>query len=482
MSTTSRVAFNTAVLMAGRVLNTIISVFTIAALTRYLGVAIFGQYTTIFAYVLTFGVLADFGIMTILVREMAKKDEDSSKIVSNILTWRTIFGLFIYLLAIFIAVFLPYPPNVKWGIAIISSAMFLLTLNSTLVGIFQAHLRMEKAVLGDLAGRLLILILILAGIKLNAGLTLLLAAYFAGNLINLLISLALSRSFIKIRPMLDWTLCRRLIREAIPMGLVFILSTIYFRIDTVILSLLKGDIDVGIYGAPYKIFDILVVVPSIFMGNVFPIITRYLHENDSRLKSAMQRSFNFLSLMAFPVSLGILFLSGPIIALVAGSDFVTTSTIEIFKVPITGILVLQVLSFSVFLFFLTNLFPPLLIAAGLQRVLIWPNTIAVLVNIVLNLLFIPHYSYLAAAVITFLTEIIILIMDIILVKKYLGFLPNLGYWLKILPAAALLAFILFWMRHLNLFLVIALGGTIYFLMTNLTGAITKQTIKEALGR
>ncbi|MBI2588181.1 hypothetical protein HYW31_00495, partial [Candidatus Berkelbacteria bacterium] len=53
MSTTSRVAFNTAIQFAGRIINTVISLFTIAALTRYLGVALFGQYTTIFAYVLT---------------------------------------------------------------------------------------------------------------------------------------------------------------------------------------------------------------------------------------------------------------------------------------------------------------------------------------------------------------------------------------------------------------------------------------------
>lgn len=482
MTTTSKVAFNTGVMIAGRALTAFLSILTIAYITRYLGVAGFGQYTTIFAYVTTFAVLADFGFTTILVREIAKAKEDPSLIASNIFTFRTFFGFLVFLIAFLVALLLPYPALVKAGIFVIAIATFFLTLNATLVGVFQAQLKMERAVLGDVVGRFLIWLLILLVIHFKGSLVTLLWIYVIGNFVNLLVSFWLVRAYAKIKFIFDWARWQQLAKEAWPLGIATILGVVSFKIDTVILSLFKNSTDVGIYGAAYKMFDFIVVLPAIFMGNVFPIITRYLNENDPRAKDVIQRSFNFLSLMAWPAFLGIFFLAKPIIGLVAGQEFLETSTLQVGQIAVNSVFVLQVLSFAVFLFFMTNLYPPLLIARGLQKVLILPYLSAAIFNVVANIIFIPHFSYLAAAVITFLTELIVLIINIYLVWKYLRFVPSLSYWARIVPAALALGILLFWTSQLNIFITVILAILVYGAGIILTGAVTKQSIKEVLGR
>jgi O-antigen/teichoic acid export membrane protein len=92
-SLTRRVAYNSAVQLAGKAAVIGLGAISIVVVTRYLGTAGYGQYSLALTYIQLFGVLADAGIYTIVVRELAKRPQDTGKLVGNALALRLLLAL-----------------------------------------------------------------------------------------------------------------------------------------------------------------------------------------------------------------------------------------------------------------------------------------------------------------------------------------------------------------------------------------------------
>jgi len=482
MSLTRKVAFNTIIQIVGKVVTTGISLVLIAALTRYLGVAGFGQYTTAFAYVAFFAVFADFGFFWIFVREIANPKTDVSYAASNILTLRTFLGVIIYGLAFLVSFLIPQYADLRWGIGITALASLFLALNSTYVGVFQNKLKMERAALTDIIGRVIILILTLYFIKLNLGLNAVLWAYTLGNIVNLAASYYLGREFVHFKPSFDFEYWKKIFLQALPMGIVLILNMIYFKIDTLMLSLMKGPIDVGIYGPPYKVLEILLFVPSIFMGNVFPILTRYIHTKDSRVYPAFQKSFEFMVLLAFPVVLGVIFTASDIIRIVAGKEFTIAQTIApIFNLPATSVLTLQILIIAVGISFFSHLFGYFVIALGKQSKMVLPNIILVIVNVGLNLLIIPKFSYIGAAITTVITEILVAFFSWWVVRQIFEIKLRLAIFWKAGLAGVVFGVSMYLLEgQFNFIVNTIIASIIYLSVLWFLGGINKQMFIDVL--
>lgn len=475
MSLTRKVAFNTAVQFIGKIITTLLSLVLIAALTRYFGVTGFGQYTTIFAYISLFAVLADFGFFWIFVREIAKPNNDLNKTASNILTMRFFAGLAIFIIGASLGLFIPQYQGIRMGIFIAALANLFLALNSTYIGIFQNKLRMDKAVYTDILGRVVILVVSLIFIKLKMNLNTVLWAYALGNFLNLLASAWLGQKYFKYKPLFDFGYWKKIWREILPMGVVLVLNLIYFRVDTLMLSLLKGSTDVGIYGPPYKILEILIYFPSMFVGNIFPIITGFIYTKDPRLENALQRAFDFLFLAAFPLVISFIFLSELAIKLVAGQSFVETSTTgPIFNLPGNSVTVLQILMIAVGFSFLSHLFNYLIIALGKQIKLILPNLILVVINITLNLILIPRFSYIGAAFTTIITEILVLVFAWWVASRHIGLRLKFNNFIKVISAGLVMVLSIFLLKSiLPISISVLIGAIIYLTLLWFLGGINK---------
>lgn len=477
-----KVAYNTVVQVVGKVITTLASLVMVAALTRHLGVSGYGQYTTVFAYLGFFAVLADFGFFWIFVREIAKPDADTNKITSNILTLRTVVGIVVFGLSVLIALFVPQYASFRLGIMIIALASLFQAMNSTYVGVFQNKLRMDKAAISDVVGRVLILVVTLYLIKIDAGLNSILWAVAVGNFANFALSAYLGKIYVHFRPAFDFVYWRKLFVEALPMGVILVLGIIYFKIDSVMLSLMRSATDIGIYGPPYKVLEVFQLLPAIFMGNVFPIMTRYIHTGDERIQNVLQKSFDFLTIIAWPLIIGTIFTASRIIGIVAGSDFLTAHTIPpVFGVPATSPLALQILVCAVGLSFVSYLFGYLVIAMGKQSKMIWPYVILVVFNIVMNLILIPHYSYIGAAFVTVLTEVLILTFAWRVTHKYLKINLNLIIVWKVLFASIFLGvFLYFTAQSLNIILLIILAAVVYGIALYAVGGVNREMFRSLL--
>lgn len=479
MNQTRKVAYNTIFQIIGKVIVTATSLVTIGYLTRYLGVAGYGMYTTIFAFVSFWGVLADFGFFWVLVRELAKPDTDKNSVFNNIITLKIIFGLVVFSACILAGFLIPqYSWNLKIGIAIISASWFWMSLNSTYVGLFQSQLEMYKASISEVIGRFIILGGVVWFVVIGADFQAVLSVYIIANFINFFINYLWGSKYIKFRPRFNFPLWRIVLIDSFPLALLSAIGIIHFKIDTVILSIIKGPVDVGIYGIPYKVLETITVIPGIFIGNIFPILTSYFHAKDNRLDSAIQKAFDFMVMLAVPIVIGLMVLSRPIINLIGGEDYLITSTVSVYGHAIAAPQVLMILGLAVGVTFLPMVFSGILIVTNKQKSQIVPMIVITAINIALNLIFIPRYSYFASAIITVFTETIVLIWWFFLSRKYLHFRLKYGVLPKALLAGLIMGLVVYFFKSLDVLLAAVVGIVVYFLAGYAVKLYDKDMIKQ----
>jgi len=480
-SATKLVATSTAVQFVGKLVVMLLGLGTIALITRYLGVAGFGQFTTIFAYVSFLSVFADFGFFAVLVTQLAQGRGEPKKIVSNIMTLRALLGIAIYLVGFAVGLLLPYQDAVKLGIGIIAGAWFGQSVNQTLIGIFQVNQAMVKPVLADILGKLAVLGLVWFSIFLGLPFHMVLVSYFIGAFITLLINLYLVRAYVEVALAFDFSYWLKVIKLAAPMAAVLVFGFIYFKADTVILSLIKGPVDVGIYGVPYKLIEVLLVFPSIFMGTVLPFITRYLANHDARMAGAFAKASHFLILIGLPVLLIGILLAKQLVTLLGGAEFTTAATVMLGSTAVGAPMILQILLVAVFLSYLSHLTTYVVVAAGRQGSLVIPNILFAIANIGLNILAIPYYSYFAAATITVLTELAVLAVSFGIIWVKIGrFLPDFRYVARALTANAILVGLIYPLREVSLPVVLLIAVALYGLLGLGFKLITREELLGVL--
>ncbi|TSC53327.1 MAG: Heteropolysaccharide repeat-containing protein [Parcubacteria group bacterium LiPW_39] len=445
-----KIALNTIISAAARILGTALALVTIGLITRYLTKNEWGEYSIVLTFGGIFAVLAEGGLYQLMVREISKNGADEKEVASNIFTVRLLLGLFIFALAPLISFLFPYSAQARWGILVGMIGFWFFSGSQVTMGIFQKYLRMDKVALAELAGRASQLVLVFLFIRWQLNFLWIVASLTFGGLINFLLIYWLAQSHIAMHLRWAWNFWKKIIKQNYPLALAGILTMIYFSSDSLIISVFKPAADVGIYRLSYKILESLIFFPAMFVGLVMPILSRTAFSDWLQFKKVLQRSQEVLLIFALPLVLGILAVSPKIIRLLGGQNYPES------------VGVLNILIVAVGIIFFGTLFSYALIALEKQKTLLWISAAGAVFNVVLNLIFIPRYSYLAAAVITVLTELLVTVLMIIVVSQTVRFSFSFRTGFKSLAAALVMAAVLWWLRDLNLLVLLAAAGAVYF--------------------
>ena len=416
MNANKKLALNSVIQIIGRVLMMGIGLVSIRLLTSTLGVEGFGEYTTIITYLVIISILADLGLNTILTTEIADvPDEEARLAVSHIFTFRALaaFAIIIGLGSGLIWVF-DYPVTVKLMVVYGSVGTFFFSVAQVLIGIFQKHLRTDRLTLADLIARLTLMIgVLIAAFLEQVSLFWVVTAYVLSGVFHFGYMFMAARRYYRFGLAFDWSYWQHITRESLPLFVVVAFNLIYYRIDTFMLSLMQGNEAVGLYGAAYKVLEILITFPGMFVGMLLPVFTRYYSKDSQQFARLVNQSFTLLVSLAVPLVVGGIFLSDEIIRLIAGSEFLPAGN------------ALKVLFFGIGSIFIGNLFSHILIGAKFQRKIMYVSILGAAFNVLLNLYLIPRYSYLGAAFATATTELVVVIAYLILIGANIGFLPRI---------------------------------------------------------
>ncbi|MFA5024606.1 MAG: flippase [Patescibacteria group bacterium] len=477
MSLSARIAHNTLIQICGKLVSTILGLFSLALITRYLGQTGFGEYATITTFLTFFAVIADLGLTLVTVQMISGHRDDENKILNNLFSIRLISALFFLGLAPIFVYFSPYSGEVKIGVLITAVSFIFPALNQVLVGLFQKKLSMDRASIAEVASRLALIFGILLTKKLDAGLTGVLLATVASSAISFLLHYLFALKFAVVRLNFDLSLWKKIISKSWPLAITIVLNLIYLRADTLILSFFKGAEEVGLYVAAYKIIDVLTTLPFMFAGLILPILTAaWLENNHPYFKKVLQNSFDFMALVAIPLVVGAQFLGRPVMLFVAGRDFAAAG------------LILKVLIFAVAAIFLGTMFSHAVIALDKQKKMITFYIFTSLSSLAAYLILIPKFSYLGAASVTIYSEILIAGFSAYCVYKYSHFFPSLIPFTKALLAGCLMGLFLYFFpaQYQNtlggVILIIILASLIYFIGLYFLGGIKPEDLEAIFKR
>ncbi len=465
MSVKKQIAFNSLASIISRVIYTLVSLVIIGVMTRYLGEEGFGEYSTVLAVVYVFTVLADLGLYSITLRDISRSGANEIKIVSNSFTLRTVAGLFLFTACSLVVWLLPYSLEVKQGVMIGSLAYWLLSNVNVLLGVFQKNLKMALVGLAELAGRLMQLGLMFLAVKLNLGFTAIIWTMVVGTLAHTSLIVALSRRFVPFRLEFDFVYWRQLLKESLPLAASSVLVMFYFKFDTLMLSLMKSQEDVGIYSVAYKVLENLIFLPTMFVGLVMPLISKFFFKDLAYFKRIANSTQRVFIIIATPLFFGGALLAQKIITLLAGKNFL----------PASGVLVVLLASL-VFIFF-GALYSNILIAIGKQKFLTLIYGLGAVFNFGLNLFFIPRFSYTGAAITTLLTELAVTVAMAWILYRKIKFVPSFRPAWSALAASLLMAGVIYWLRPWGLLELAVLGGIIYFACLYALGGVKKDDLK-----
>ncbi|MHB1527231.1 MAG: flippase [Candidatus Dormibacteria bacterium] len=285
----------------------------------------------------------------------------------------------------------------------------------------------------------------------------------------------ISRRYFQPHLAIDPALVRRLIRMGLPFALVFFLNTVYFKIDVLILTALRGDTQVGYYQAGYKFLEGLSFIPQTMMNAVFPALS-VLHLGElASMRQAYTVTLRLLTAIAMPLAVALAFGALPLVSL-------------LHVYPQSGPAV-RILALAVVFLFVNNTFVFGLGAMDRQRDSVLLSIMSIGVNVALNFILIPLFpratGYLASSWATVITEVFLLVAGYLMVRRQLGSLPWARALVPTLVSGGLMVGIMGVLSGQNVFWVAPLAGVFYLGSLWLTGGVSPQelgSLRSSLGR
>lgn len=441
-----KIASNTLSQILSKIITALISIVLIGILTKYLPIELYGSYNKVYNYLWIFAFLADLGLYTIAVREISLWKETKEKIVGNILTLRTVLGLCIWVLACIIALLLPWYHDTLTFLAIMIVGGFTLVslINSSLLALMQSQMKIEFSLVSLVAWKVINIFLIALFLmviftdvsQIPQAFVSVFFAGFVGVSLNTYLNYRYARWICSISYLWDYSYIKYLFRISLPYGIALFLSVVYFKVDIVLLSLLessdKGDVSIALYGLPMKIVEVLMVLGWFYLNSLLPTLTKkYKQKKYQDISHILWISLKIL------FSFGILiFTLGNILAVEIISVIATPEYLNAGMYTFTSLDAFRIVLWVLVFHFLALAFIYMFIASEKQSFLLKVNIFVTIFNIVWNIYLIPEYSFVWAAIVTLLSQVLLMSIcayvflknETIPLKYLLWLLKSCGIW------------------------------------------------------
>lgn len=464
MSLTRSIAHNSAIQLAGKIISTLLGILAVAIMTRALGLEQFGWYVTAAGFLQFVGIISDFGFAVTTSNLLSEPAFDKTKLLNTIFTWRFITAVFFQGLAPLLILLFPYPNAVKVAVAITTISFFAQALSQVFVGYYRVKLKMWVVMASEILGR----IILVAGV---AGV----AFWHLGFLpVMTIITIAAVISTIylwikigKINFSLDREISIALYKKMWPTALAVIFNSFYLQGDRVILPLYAPQTAVALYGASYRVLDVVTQLASMLMGTIMPVVTfAYARGEWDKFKHRLQLGFDLLCLLLIPMVTGLWVLATPVMRLIAGKDFVSAGPI------------LKLLSLAVAGICFGMIFGHYALAINRQKQALWVYISDAVLSVVGYFIFIPRFGINGAIGVTIFSEWYAGILLAIITAYYTKTFPKIITFIKILLASLIMGWLVNYIQPFNVIFSIFFGATIYILLIITFRVISLVTIRE----
>jgi len=398
MSLPLKIAGNTLIQLVGRLIGAGTTFIITLIVARTYGVTGYGEFTKIVTYVSVFYLIVDFGLNAVWLHV------PKSNFLPLLIT-RLLWSFVLVFIALSLLPFLTirtgtqegFTPNVIIGIIVLIPTIITQGIFTSCNALFQQALRYDRSVIAASLGSITTLALMYLMSRMSAPIHVLLAGYTIGGVVMVICAGLLGSRYVhasSFRASEFISEGKTLMLRSVPLGLTLILSLIQFKADIFLLTLYRTTEEVGIYGLATKFFEFPLAVPIFVMNAVYPLLVQQSAEKSHAKLVENLRMWLFISAVCIGL---ICIIAAPLLVLID----------DAFK---ASVLPFRVLSGLLPIFYLSALYVWVLIARKQQWALVWVYTVGMVLNIGLNMVFIPRFGILAAAIVTGISEVVVLFL------------------------------------------------------------------------
>lgn len=413
--------------------------------------------------------LSTLGLHELLVREVAPRREKSNHYLVNYLVMRLASSTLLYIgLLLFLQLNLPYSEETKSVLRIMSLAIFPEAIFSLCQSYFIAHERQAVPTLSALINAAVRLGLGVYLLRNGAGAVAVAWVMPISTTISLLVFppaiLRITRQVPQsIPPRFNLRFIHRQLLVTPSFLVIHFFSIVDYQTDTFLISIMLSEAAVGWYGAAQTILLAFWVMPRAIRMALYPLMARYYVHAPGKLDILYEKSFQYLLIICLPMVAGVFLLAEEIIFLVFGPSF--APSIPVLKWSIWGVIFV----------FLNVPNARLMILHNEQRVLSWMTGISMLTNVSLNLLLIPLYGIVGAAISRLSASFILFISMYLFVQVRIS--PDAKLW-RYLPrtvlAVSLMSVTVLLLRDMPLIWPVFAGAAVYILSSLVLGVIPAE--------
>ncbi len=428
-----------------------------------------GFYTVAVNIIGFFGPLTDFGLGTLLTREVSRRPGDAPLYVALVRRLRLLLSLaavplvLLIMLGYWLADKIPAETIVAAGLL----AVALIPGNAaiTATSLFAARERMDYTALVQIGTAMLTVGLGMVAIAFGWGYVGLAASALIANTATAAVLLrALAREIGTAAPW-DSHLARGLLLVSLPLMLNALLNGLFFRIDVQVLHIMRGEAEVGVYGAAYKYIEAFALLPSTLVLALFPALARVAVSDRAALQGIYDKALRLMLAIAVGSAVCVSFYATSFIWLLGGSEFLPH-----------GAAALAILIWFLPISYVNAITQYVLIALNRQTWIAVAFALATAFNLVTNILFIPHYGYAAAAATTVISEIVLFVPFLLVARRLHVALPVVNAaWRPALAGVAMLAAAML-TRGLPALPSMALAGLVYAALIVALGALPREDL------
>ncbi len=400
---------NTGWMFLGQLFSLLVSFFIGIWLARYLGPENFGVLSYALAFAGLFAFLSDFGVSGVLNRDLVLFPQQRDALLGTSFVLKIVGGVIAFFAVCLSVVLLKVSP-INTLLILLFAASFVIQAFNVINTFFYASVESKKNVRVVMLVTAVSSVLKIAMIVFGQGVIWLMCVYvldFVWQSVGFIISYY--RSGFSIR---TWTFRRdmaiEILKESWPLMFAAAASMIYLRIDQVMIGSMLGNQAVGVYAVAVKLVEIWYFIPGVLCGSLFPAIINAKKTNQAQYYKRMKALYILLFSLSVGIALPLSVLAPWIVSVLFGDAFVT------------AVGVLQIYCWSSVGMFIGVAITQYFLSEHKTVYTLYFNVSSMLINVVLNVVFISYMGILGAALATLVSYSIgpICVGVIFLFKKY----------------------------------------------------------------
>ena len=435
------------------------------------GVEWTGKYFLALSITTMVGVIADFGLTPVLVRDAAKYPGREKELLQNVLGLKISLTVLAFLLAVVITHAFGHDAQTRQLVYIATLVMALDTIHLTIYGVFRARHRLGIESIGIFIGQWITLSIGVTSLLIQPSLSVLIVALMAGSSWNVLFAVwHLVRQGIK-----PWhlsfrvTMWRRLLRASWPFALAAIFVKIYSTTDALLLEFYLGESAVGMYSIAYKLTYAFQFFPMAFVAALYPTFSAQIHSGE---RQALQKTFEqavwYMLILAVPIVLGLWSIADLLIVGVYGQQYAAS------------VYPFRVLIFALLFIFLDFPLGALLNADDRQKTKTFIMGGTMSINVLLNIVLIPSLGIVGACYAALVAFVFLFVAGLIAARKSLHYDGKrlIGIGAPIVLSGLVMALFVLWLKpYIGLGGSALLGAIVYLVGLLVTKSLSVQQIK-----